>query len=93
MLDPTYGAKAFAAALAACDGRPTLFWVTFDARWLGDAGLLASDLPEEIARARKRLVDLASRGKVTKRLGFGARELFAMLGIFGIAWFNRRKRD
>jgi hypothetical protein len=24
--------------------------------------------------------------------GFGARELFAMLGIFGIAWFNRRKR-
>jgi NAD(P)H-hydrate epimerase len=41
---------------------------------LGDAGLLASDLPEEIARARKRLVDLASRGKVTKRLGFGARD-------------------
>ncbi|MHB1264031.1 MAG: pyridoxal-phosphate dependent enzyme [Gemmatimonadaceae bacterium] len=34
MLDPTYGAKAFAAALARCDGRPTLFWVTFDARWL-----------------------------------------------------------
>jgi hypothetical protein len=24
--------------------------------------------------------------------GFGARELLAMLGIFGIAWFNRRKR-
>ena len=24
--------------------------------------------------------------------GLGARELFAMLGIFGIAWFNRRKR-
>jgi hypothetical protein len=24
--------------------------------------------------------------------GFGPRELFAMLGIFGIAWFNRRKR-
>lgn len=34
MLEPTYGAKAFACALARCDGRPTLFWVTFDARWL-----------------------------------------------------------
>jgi NAD(P)H-hydrate epimerase len=41
---------------------------------LGDAGLLASDLPEQIAVARKRLVDLASRGRVTKRLGFGARD-------------------
>lgn len=41
---------------------------------LGDAGLLASDLPDELARARKRLVDLAARGRVTKRLGFGARE-------------------
>lgn len=41
---------------------------------LGDSGLLASDLPEEIARARKRLVDLAARGQGTKRLGFGARE-------------------
>jgi NAD(P)H-hydrate epimerase len=41
---------------------------------LGDSGLLASDLPEEVARARKRLVDLASRGRVTKRLGFGARD-------------------
>jgi NAD(P)H-hydrate epimerase len=50
---------------------------------LGDAGLLASDLPEEIARARKRLVDLASRGKVTKRLGFGARELAARDGNDG----------
>jgi NAD(P)H-hydrate epimerase len=41
---------------------------------LGDAGLLASDLPEQVAVARKRLVDLASRGKVTKRLGFVARD-------------------
>jgi NAD(P)H-hydrate epimerase len=41
---------------------------------LGDAGLLASDLPEQIAIARKRLVDLASRGRDTKRLGFGARD-------------------
>lgn len=50
---------------------------------LGDAGLLASDLPEEIARARKRLADLASRGKVTKRLGFGARELARRDGADG----------
>ena len=50
---------------------------------LGDSGLLASDLPEEIARARKRLVDLASRGRVTKRLGFGAREWVAGNGSEG----------
>jgi hydroxyethylthiazole kinase-like uncharacterized protein yjeF len=50
---------------------------------LGDAGLLASDLPEEMARARKRLVDLASRGRVTKRLGFGARERMAANGSEG----------
>jgi D-cysteine desulfhydrase len=33
-LEPTYTAKAFAAALARCDGQPTLFWLTFDSRWL-----------------------------------------------------------
>jgi D-cysteine desulfhydrase len=33
-LEPTYTAKAFAATLAACDGQPTVFWLTFDARWL-----------------------------------------------------------
>jgi D-cysteine desulfhydrase len=33
-LEPTYTAKAFAAALAACDGEPTVFWLTFDSRWL-----------------------------------------------------------
>jgi D-cysteine desulfhydrase len=33
-LEPTYTAKAFAAALAACDGEPTLFWLTFDSRWM-----------------------------------------------------------
>ena len=32
MLEPTYSAKACAAALARCDERPTLFWVTFDSR-------------------------------------------------------------
>jgi D-cysteine desulfhydrase len=33
-LEPTYTAKAFAAALARCDGEATLFWLTFDSRWL-----------------------------------------------------------
>jgi D-cysteine desulfhydrase len=36
-LEPTYTAKAFAAALARCDEEPTLFWLTFDSRWLGQA--------------------------------------------------------
>jgi D-cysteine desulfhydrase len=39
-LDATYSAKAFAAALALARrgaGR-TLFWVTFDGRWIGEAG-------------------------------------------------------
>jgi D-cysteine desulfhydrase len=35
-LEPTYTAKAFAAALARCDGEPTLFWLTFDSRWLAE---------------------------------------------------------
>lgn len=34
-LEATYTAKAFAAALAQCDGKATLFWLTFDSRWLG----------------------------------------------------------
>lgn len=33
-LDATYAAKAFTAALEASHGVPTLFWLTFDARWL-----------------------------------------------------------
>ncbi|MFN2565457.1 MAG: pyridoxal-phosphate dependent enzyme [Gemmatimonadaceae bacterium] len=37
-LEPTYTAKAFAAALAQCDGEPTLFWLTFDSRWLSELG-------------------------------------------------------
>jgi len=40
----------------------------------GDAGLLASDLPDGLAIARKRLAALAERRKAGKRLGFGARE-------------------
>ena len=40
----------------------------------GDAGLLASDLPDALAIARKRLVAVAERRKATTRLGFTARE-------------------
>jgi NAD(P)H-hydrate epimerase len=40
----------------------------------GDAGLLASDLPEGLATARKRLAGIAERKASGKRLGFAARE-------------------
>jgi NAD(P)H-hydrate epimerase len=40
---------------------------------IGDAGLLASDLPDAIALARKRLTALAERGAAGGRLGFTAR--------------------
>ena len=40
---------------------------------LGDAGLLASDLPDPIALARKRLAGIAERQKTAGRLGFGVR--------------------
>lgn len=40
---------------------------------LGDAGMLASDLPDAIAVARKRLAALADRRSTGSRLGFGAR--------------------
>lgn len=40
----------------------------------GDAGLLASDLPDGLAIGRKRLAIVAERRKAGKRLGFGARE-------------------
>ena len=39
---------------------------------VGDAGLLASDLPLEIALARRRLTDIADRKRGGRRLGFGA---------------------
>ncbi len=39
---------------------------------LGDAGLLASDLPDGIAIARKRLAAIAERKGAAKRLGFAA---------------------
>jgi hydroxyethylthiazole kinase-like uncharacterized protein yjeF len=41
---------------------------------VGDAGLLASDLPLEVALARRRLHDLADRKRGGRRLGFGARD-------------------
>src|SRR3954451_17401363 len=41
---------------------------------LGEAGLLASDLPDQIPLARKRLAALAERGRREKRIGFGVRE-------------------
>jgi ADP-dependent NAD(P)H-hydrate dehydratase / NAD(P)H-hydrate epimerase len=40
----------------------------------GDAGLLASDLPDALALARKRLAAVAERRSAGKRLGFGPRE-------------------
>ncbi|MFL5757325.1 MAG: NAD(P)H-hydrate dehydratase [Chloroflexota bacterium] len=41
---------------------------------LGEAGLLAGDLPDQIPLARKRLAALAERGRREKRIGFGVRE-------------------
>jgi NAD(P)H-hydrate epimerase len=41
---------------------------------IGDAGLLASDLPDAIAIARKRLAAVAERRAKSGRLGFGPRD-------------------
>ena len=46
----------------------------------GDAGLLASDLPDAIAISRRRLAGVAERRQATKRLGFGSRERIAASG-------------
>jgi hypothetical protein len=43
----------------------------------GDSGLLAGDLPEGMAIARRRLAGLAERGEGKKGLGFGSRERVA----------------
>jgi NAD(P)H-hydrate epimerase len=43
---------------------------------LGDAGLLASDLPDQLAMARRRLAAIAERAQKGARLGFG-REIAA----------------
>jgi NAD(P)H-hydrate epimerase len=41
---------------------------------LGDAGLLASDLPDAVPLVRKRLAAIAERSKPGKRVGFAVRE-------------------
>lgn len=41
---------------------------------LGDAGLLASDLPDTIPQVRKRLAGVAERARPGKRVGFTVRE-------------------
>jgi NAD(P)H-hydrate epimerase len=41
---------------------------------VGDSGLLAGDLPDEIAFARRRLASLAERNAKGRRVGFGSRE-------------------
>ena len=41
---------------------------------LGDAGLLASDLPDSVPVVRKRLAGLADRQKSSKRVGFAVRD-------------------
>jgi len=41
---------------------------------LGDSGLIASDLPIEIAHARRRLADIAERRRREGRLGFAVRD-------------------
>jgi ADP-dependent NAD(P)H-hydrate dehydratase / NAD(P)H-hydrate epimerase len=41
---------------------------------IGDAGLLASDLPDAVPLVRKRLVAIAERLRGGRRLGFGARD-------------------
>jgi NAD(P)H-hydrate epimerase len=43
----------------------------------GDAGLLASDLPDGLAISRRRLAGVAERRQGAKRLGFGSRERLA----------------
>lgn len=44
---------------------------------LGDAGLLASDLPEAVPLARRRLAQLADRQRNGRHLGFGLRHVGA----------------
>lgn len=48
---------------------------------VGDAGLLASDLPDALAIARKRLVAVAERRAAGRRLGFGARDVLRPDGV------------
>jgi hydroxyethylthiazole kinase-like uncharacterized protein yjeF len=50
---------------------------------LGDAGLLASDLPEAVPLVRKRLTAIAERGRSGKRVGFAVRDAAASGGGAG----------
>jgi 1-aminocyclopropane-1-carboxylate deaminase/D-cysteine desulfhydrase-like pyridoxal-dependent ACC family enzyme len=49
-VEPTYTAKALAAALSAADGEPTVFWSTFDARCLVED----AESPHDGAHLRER---------------------------------------
>jgi hydroxyethylthiazole kinase-like uncharacterized protein yjeF len=47
----------------------------------GDAGVIAWDLPDGLAIARKRLAGMAERRQQSKGLGFGSRERVAATGV------------
>ena len=51
----------------------TAWRATRHASGSGTPGVLASDLPDGLAIARKRLAAIAARKATGKRLGFGAR--------------------
>ena len=51
-LDSTYASKAFVAALAECLGSTTLFWLTFDARWMTSRPIRSNgNSPDAIGQA------------------------------------------
>ena len=50
---------------------------------IGDAGLLAGDLPDALPVGRKRLAAIAERQRTGRRLGFGARSAGADDGAGG----------
>jgi hydroxyethylthiazole kinase-like uncharacterized protein yjeF len=52
---------------------------------IGDAGLLASDLPDAVAISRKRLAVLAERRAAGNRVGFSARQPVERGGSGGVA--------
>jgi ADP-dependent NAD(P)H-hydrate dehydratase / NAD(P)H-hydrate epimerase len=66
-LEPYAAARlgVFLHGLAGEDGRERF----------GDAGMIASDLPEGLAIARRRLASIADRTAAGPRLGFGARSI------------------
>ncbi|HET7828365.1 MAG TPA: NAD(P)H-hydrate dehydratase, partial [Candidatus Limnocylindrales bacterium] len=52
---------------------------------IGDAGMLAGDLPDALPMGRKRLAQLAERQRGGRRLGFGARTVETGGGVTGAA--------